>query len=172
MRKKLKAEGHSLKPQGLLLKDVSPLLKSRSDSTSITGRSTIAGTDFSDLNFLLLKKSTTMGIENDEFGRNPSVQRMRKIFSGMEKFQWDMLEKLKISHFDDRLQNIRKNALDLFGKSFPLAASKGMTMDEKTVSMLYAFCLAQAIKLVDIDVPGSILPDNKTLEEAVTEALS
>jgi len=32
LRQKLKAEGRSLKPEGLLIKDVSPLLKSRSDA--------------------------------------------------------------------------------------------------------------------------------------------
>ena len=113
-----------------------------------------------------------MTIQNDEFGHDPSVQRMRKIFLSMEKVQWDMLEKLKISTFDDRLRNIRKTALDLFGKSFPIAASKGMELDEKESAMLYAFCLAQSLKPVGIDVPDNFLPDNKQLETVVVEALS
>ena len=113
-----------------------------------------------------------MTIENDEFGHDPSVQRMRKIFSSMEKAQWELLEKLKISTFDDRLRNIRKTALDLFGKSFPLAVSKGMDLDEKASAGLYAFCLAQSLKPVGIDVSADLLPDNKQLEAVVVEALS
>ena len=112
-----------------------------------------------------------MIIQDDEFGRDPSVQRMRKIFSTMEKCQWDMLEKLRISHFDQRLRNIRKTALQLFAKSFPLAASKGMTLDEQTSEVLYAFCLAQAFRPAGIDVPDDVLPDHQVLETIVTEAL-
>ena len=113
-----------------------------------------------------------MAIENDDFGHDPSVQRMRKIFSSMEKAQWELLEKLKISTFDDRLRNIRKTALDLFGKSFPIAASKGMELGEKESAELYAFCLAQSLKPVGIDVPDNFLPNNKQLEAIAMEALS
>ena len=113
-----------------------------------------------------------MAIENDEFGHDPSVQRMRKIFSSMEKAQWELLEKLKISTFDDRLRNIRKTALDLFGKSFPLAISKGIDLDEAASAGLYAFCLAQSLKPVGIDVPADLLPDNKQLEAVVLETIS
>ena len=110
-----------------------------------------------------------MVIENDEFSHDPSVQRMRKIFSSMEKAQWELLEKLKISTFDDRLRNIRKTALDLFEKAFPVAVSKGMNPDEKMSAMLYTFCLAQSFKPVGIEVPDHFLPDNKQLETVVAE---
>ena len=113
-----------------------------------------------------------MAIENDDFGYDPSVQRMRKIFSSMEKAQWDMLEKLKISTFDDRLRNIRKTALYLFEKSFPIAVSKGMELDEKASAELYAFCLAQSLKPVGIDVADDLLPKNKQLEAIAMEAIS
>ena len=113
-----------------------------------------------------------MVIKNDDFGYDPSVQRMRKIFSSMEKAQWDMLEKLKISTFDDRLRNVRKTALYLFEKSFPIAVSKGMELDEKKSAELYAFCLARSLKPVGIDVPADFLPDNKQIEAVVMEALS
>ena len=118
------------------------------------------------------KKKNAMVIENDEFGHDSSVQRMRKIFSGMEKAQWDIMEKLKISTFDGRLRNIRKIALNLFEKSFPLAVSKGINLDEDASAGLYVFCLAQSLMPVGIDVPDSFLPDNKQLETVVMEALS
>ena len=113
-----------------------------------------------------------MAIENDEFGYDPSVQRTRKIFSSMEKVQWDMLEKLKISTFDDRLRNVRKTALNLFGKAFPLAISKGVDLDEDASAGLYAFCLAQSLKPVGIDIPDKFLPDNKQLKTIVMETIS
>jgi len=118
------------------------------------------------------RKKIAMAIENDEFGHDPSVQRMRKIFSSIEKAQWDMLEKMKISTFDDRLRNIRKTALDLFGKSFPLAVSKGMELDEKESAGLYAFCFAQSLKLSGIIIPDNFLPENKQLEAVVMETIS
>lgn len=113
-----------------------------------------------------------MIIKNDDFGHDPSVQRMRKIFSSMEKAQWDMLEKLKISAFDDRLRNIRKTALYLFEKAFPIAVSKGMDLDEDSSAELYAFCLAQSLKPVGVDVPADLLVDNKQLEAVVMETIS
>ena len=113
-----------------------------------------------------------MAIKNDDFGHDSSVQRMRKIFSSMEKAQWDILEKLKISTFDDRLRNIRKTALDLFGKSFPLAISKGMNLDEDASVGLYAFCLVQSLKLAGILIPDNFLPDNKQLEAVVMGTVS
>ena len=121
---------------------------------------------------MAVRKKSAMAIENDDFGHDPSVQRMRKIFSSMEKAQWDMLEKLKISTFDDRLRNIRKTALYLFEKSFPIAVSKGMDLDEKASAELYAFCLAQSLKPVGIDVADNFLPENKQLEAVVMEAIS
>jgi len=113
-----------------------------------------------------------MVVENDDFGHDPSVQRMRKIFSSMEKIQWDMLEKLKISTFDNRLRNIRKTALDLFGKSFQLAISKGMDLDEDASAGLYALCLVQSLKLTGILIPDNFLPENKQLEAVVMETIS
>jgi len=113
-----------------------------------------------------------MTIENDDFGHDPSVQRMRKVFSSMEKAQWDILEKLKISTFDDRLRNVRKTALNLFGKSFSIAVSKGMNLDEDASAGLYAFCLAQALNLAGILVPDNLLQKNKQLKAVVVEALS
>ena len=118
------------------------------------------------------RKRIDMAIENDEFGHDPSVQRTRKIFSSMEKAQWELLEKLKISTFDDRLRNIRKTALDLFGKSFPLAISKGMNLDEDASAGLYAFCLVQSLKLAGILIPDNFLPDKKQLEAVVMETIS
>ena len=118
------------------------------------------------------RKRIDMAIENDEFGHDPSVQRTRKIFSSMEKAQWELLEKLKISPFDDRLRSIRKKALDLFGKSFPIAISKGIDLNEDASAGLYAFCLAQSLKPVGFDVPDNFLPDNKQLETIVMETIS
>jgi len=83
-----------------------------------------------------------------------------------------MLEKLKISTFDERLRNVRKTALNLFEKSFPLAVSNGINMDEDASGELYAFCLAQSLKLAGILIPDNFLPDNKQFEAVVLEAIS
>ena len=121
---------------------------------------------------MAVRKKNDMVIKNDDFGHDPSVQRMRKIFSSMEKAQWDMLEKLKISTFDERLRNVRKTALYFFEKSFPIAVSKGMNLDDDASAGLYAFCLEQSLKPVGINVPADLLPEDKQLEAVVMEAIS
>ncbi len=43
----------------------------------------------------------------DEWGHDPSVQSMRRVFSWMEEAQQELLGHLDISLFDKRLRNVR-----------------------------------------------------------------
>jgi hypothetical protein len=100
----------------------------------------------------------------DGWGHDPSVQSMRRVFSFMEEAQQELLGRLNISLFDQRLRRARKQALELFERAWPLAVRKGMMMNEKDAAPLYIHCLAKALSLVGVEVPNELLPmDDKII---------
>jgi hypothetical protein len=109
--------------------------------------------------------------ERDEYGRDPSVQMMRKVFSCMEATYTDLLEQSKISFFDSRLGQVRETARDLFDRTRSLASGKGLGPVEEGTARLYAYCLSWALGMAGIEVPGETLPHDKDLEALIREAL-
>lgn len=99
----------------------------------------------------------------DEWGHDPSVQSMRHIFSLMEEAQQQLLRDLKISLFDQRLRRGRQQALELFERVWPLAIRKGIVTSENDAAPFYLHCLAQALKLVRIEVPNELLPKDEKI---------
>ncbi len=94
----------------------------------------------------------------DEWEQDPSVQSMRRVFSFMEEAQAQLLRDLNIPFFDRRLGRCRQRALELFEQAWPLAIKKGIITTEKDAAPFYLHCLAQALKLVRIEVPNEFLP--------------
>ena len=105
----------------------------------------------------------------DEWGRDPSVQRMRRIFSDFEKVQNSLLKEINISLFDSRLRNIRTAARDLFEKSYSLAASKGRPVDDRAMADLYRFSFLKSLRMAGIGIPKEILPKDRAFAELVNE---
>jgi hypothetical protein len=99
---------------------------------------------------------------DDEWGHDPSVQSMRRVFSIMEEAQEDLLRRLNISFFDQRLRRSREQALGLFERVWPLTIRKGM-MSEKEVAPLYLHCLAQTLRSAGVEVPKELLPGDEKL---------
>jgi hypothetical protein len=93
----------------------------------------------------------------DEWGYDPSVQSMRLVFSYMEQAQQELLRHLNIPRFDKRLRSVRKQALELFEKAWPLAVKKGIILGEKEAAPFYNHCLARALGSVGIEVPKELL---------------
>ena len=110
-----------------------------------------------------------MSGNKDEWGRDPSVQRMRRIFSDLEKVQNSLLKEIKISLFDGRLRNIRARARDLFEKSYSLAASKGHPVDDRAMADLYRFSFLKSLRMADVGIPKEILPKDSAFAELVNE---
>jgi hypothetical protein len=101
---------------------------------------------------------------NDEWGHDPSVQGMRRFFSLMEEAQQELLRRLNISPFDQRLRGAREKALELFEKTWPLALRKGIIISEKDAAPLYSHCLARALSSARFEVPKEFLyMDDKIL---------
>jgi hypothetical protein len=98
----------------------------------------------------------------DEWGHDPSVQSMRRVFSSMEEAQWEFLLCLKISVLDRRLRRSREQALELFERTWPKAARRGM-MGEEAAARLYLHCLAQSLRLAGVEVPEELLPRDEKI---------
>jgi len=99
----------------------------------------------------------------DEWGRDASVQNMRRVFSFMEEAQQQLLKELNISLFDQRLRRSRQEALQRFEQTWPFAIKKGIITSEKDAASFYLHCLAQALKLERIEVPNELLPKDEKI---------
>ena len=69
----------------------------------------------------------------DEWGHDPSVQSMRRVFCFMEEAQQQLLRDLNISLFDQRLRRGREHALKLFEQAWPLAIKEKAEPDFRNV---------------------------------------
>ena len=98
----------------------------------------------------------------DEWGRDPSVQSMRRVFSSMEEAQRELLLCLNISVLDRRLRRSREQALELFERTWPKAARRGM-VGEEVAAPLYLHCLARMLHLAGVEVPEELLPRNEKI---------
>ena len=98
----------------------------------------------------------------DEWGRDPSVQSMRRVFSSMEEAQRELLSCLNISVLDRRLRRSREQALELFERTWPKAARRGM-VGEDVAAPLYLRCLARMLHLAGVEVPEELLPRNEKI---------
>jgi hypothetical protein len=98
----------------------------------------------------------------DEWGHNPSVQSMRRVFSSMEEAQRELLSCLNISILDRRLRRGREQALELFEVTWSKAARRGMT-GEKDAAPLYLHCLAESLRLAGVEVPEELLPRDEKI---------
>lgn len=90
----------------------------------------------------------------DEWGHDPSVQMMRRVFSSMEKAQCDFLSRLNISRFDPRLRRARARARDLFELTWPVALQKEIVVSESGAATLYLHCLVAALGQNRVTIPA------------------
>ena len=98
----------------------------------------------------------------DEWGRDLSVQSMRRVFSLMEEAQQQLLRHLNIPFFDQRLRRGRQRALELFERAWPAGVRKGM-MSEKDAAPLYLHCLARALRSAGVEVSEEWLPKDEKM---------
>ena len=95
----------------------------------------------------------------DQWGMDPSVQIMRKVFKGMEKAQHELFKRLDIIPYDLRIRRWRDQALALFERTWEVANRMGVTMNEQTASAVYVHCLAKIMGSEGINIPAGILPE-------------
>lgn len=109
--------------------------------------------------------------DSDEWGCDPSVQIMRKVFSCMEKAYMAMLEQSEISFFDGRLGHVREAARDMFERTWPLASERRPEPVEEGAARLYAYCLVRSLGMAGIEVAKESLPNDEDLISLIREAL-
>jgi len=107
--------------------------------------------------------------ERDDWGHDPSVQSMRRVFALMERAQKELLGRLNISPFDPRLRRRREEARAFFERAWPLAARRGIVMSEEDAASLYAHCLARTLHSDDIEVPSEALPCDERILKFLSE---
>ena len=108
----------------------------------------------------------------DEWGKDLSVQNMRKVFKEMEKAQHELLKRLDITPYDLRIRRWRDQALALFERACGVANRMGITIDEHTASAVYVHCLAKVMSGEQIDIPPGMLPEAKSVERIFKEVFS
>jgi len=107
----------------------------------------------------------------DEWGRDPSVQSMRRVFSFIEAAQQELLLCLNLSFLDRRLRHSREQALELFERTWSKAVRRGM-MSEKDAAPLYVHCLARTLRLAGVEVPEELLPRDEKVIRFLQKELS
>jgi len=99
----------------------------------------------------------------DDWGHDPSIQSMRRIFARMEAAQKELFGRLNISPLDTRLRHWREETQLLFEQTWPLASRKGITQSEDDAAFLYLHCLARILRLGGIEVTNEALPANEKI---------
>jgi hypothetical protein len=107
----------------------------------------------------------------DEWGRDPSIKAMRRVFKAMEKTLDNLLEQLNISPFDHRLRSWLEQALAKYELAWGEASRKGVRMDEKMAPAVYAHCLVRVIGSEEIKIPESLLAIEKDVERLIQEVV-
>jgi hypothetical protein len=108
-------------------------------------------------------------VNMDEWGRDPSVVNMRKVFKGMEISQVAFLKRLDIWPFDLRVRRWRERALIMFERIWGVSVRKGINMNEERAASVYVYCLSRVMNSDGIDVPEELLPDIHEMEEILKE---
>lgn len=105
----------------------------------------------------------------DQFGGDPQVQYLRRVFAEMERKQRELLGQAGISPTDYRLRRIREATLKGFEKAWRLAMTKGWGERQEDLGDLYVCCLAKFLSGNRIAVPPEALPVNRKVNDVVNE---
>jgi predicted trehalose synthase len=105
----------------------------------------------------------------DEFGGDPSVRAMRRVFSALEAAQKKFLMELGVPPFDHRLRRWRERALALFEASWARSARGGLHLSETEAGELYVHCLGKIMTREGVEVPPEMLPRSEKLQKPLRE---
>jgi hypothetical protein len=105
----------------------------------------------------------------DDWGQDPSVKMMRRVFANIEIAQEKLLRRLNISPYDNRLRRWRKEAHTLFERAYALAAQKGVVMSEESAASIYLNFLGRALSLDGVEVPSDALPSDGGIISLLSE---
>lgn len=110
-------------------------------------------------------------IGNGDWGSDPTVLMMRRVFREMEMAQWAFLSRLGISALDQRLPNWRRSARVLFEKTWAEADRTGLSITDESAGSIYLHCLANRMVRDGVDIPDGTLPNDPEIEKAVRKVI-
>jgi hypothetical protein len=99
--------------------------------------------------------------ERDEWGKDPSVQVMRKVFQTIEHGQQRLLKRLGIAPHDQRLGKWREQTLVLFERCWGAADQLDIALDEQLAATIYCSLLAKILEVSGVDIPTDIIPPDE-----------
>ena len=105
----------------------------------------------------------------NDWGADPSVQRMRRIFNSMEEIDNALIKSTGLSPFDTRLREIRTDSRILFEKSFSCLLSKGIHPDDRRTIELYRHCHINTFNKNSISISDSEENTDKELAALIKE---
>ena len=111
-------------------------------------------------------------MKNDDWGLDPQVQFIRRLFTGMEKAQGDFFKALGLSPFDQRLGPWRQAALHLFDKVWALSARQCTPLEEKDIVQIYLHCLVTVTSRQNMAVPEGLFLGNDLIIKWIKEVES
>ena len=82
----------------------------------------------------------------DEFGRDPAVRMMRRIFKEMENVQARLIESSGLSLLDERLREVRESALRAFEQAWAEKAGQGVSLAEADYVHVYKACFLEILE--------------------------
>jgi hypothetical protein len=107
----------------------------------------------------------------DEWGKDPAVRAMRKVFREMEDAQGEFFSRMGIGDYDPRIRPWREKGLVLFERAFSYANRAGVLPNEKAASEIYLHCLARIMRSEGVSIHKEFLPGVIDIEEIFKEAL-
>jgi hypothetical protein len=106
---------------------------------------------------------------SDEWGRDPAVLAMRRVFAAMEAAQKEFIRSLDLSPFDPRMRRWRERALAAFDASWARTARTRAELSETEAGALYIHCLGRIMTREGMEVPPEILPGSEKLQKILKE---
>ena len=105
----------------------------------------------------------------DDWGKDPAVQGLRRVFKGMERSLGEILGRLAISPYDPRIRGWLEKALAKFEQSWGLAHQMGISMNEEKAPAVYAHCLAKVMGTEGVEIPEGTLPEERQTQKLIDE---
>jgi len=104
-------------------------------------------------------------INSDDWGRDPHVQAMRRIFAGIEKAEAYFLKSAGVSSLDERLRCWRQATLTHFERIWRRAVRSGVRLTDNEVAALYVACLTRVIEREGVKNGASPFQEDKKIQQ-------
>jgi hypothetical protein len=111
-------------------------------------------------------------LKTDDWGRDPQVQYIRRLFAGMETAQRAFLTALDLSPFDPRLGPWRQAALRLFETVWARAGRRHTALEEKDIVQIYLHSLAAVLSDQNMAIPEGLVSADETISRWIKEVRS